>query len=98
MIGFLRALFAPPSRWRHCRQPTAAERAAQWELRLGQHKAAERLKQAARAQALDARHIVRPTVTPNLPADNVIRMRKRKPAQPNSTTARGNSAACSSGR
>lgn len=80
-MGFL-ALAAWPRRPRSAgtRVPTPAERAAQWEVRLGQHRAEQRLAAEARAQAFDARHIVRPVVSPRLPADNVIQIRKRKAA------------------
>lgn len=80
MKTFLRSLLFPPSPWRQCHVPTNGERLAQYERRLGEHRAQQRLRDERMAQAIDARAIVRPVVTPKLPADNVVNIRKRKTA------------------
>lgn len=48
-------------------QPTVAERLAAYERRRGEFLAAERLRHARIAQAIDARATVQPKVTPRLP-------------------------------
>lgn len=80
MIGFLRSLLFPPSRWRQCKAPTNAERLAQFKRRMGEHNAQQCLLAESRAQAFDARAIVRPVVNPKLPSDNIIQIRKRRTA------------------
>lgn len=49
------------------RQPSNVERIAQWERRMGEWRAAERLRQHSAAQAFDARASVQPYITPRLP-------------------------------
>ena len=49
-------------------QPSEAERLAQYERRRGEYLAAERLRHARVAQAIDARATVQPKVTPRLPS------------------------------
>lgn len=48
-------------------QPSEAERLAQYERRRGEFLAAERLRHARVAQAIDARATVQPKVTSRLP-------------------------------
>lgn len=70
-MGILRTLLIAPSRWRRCHAPTQAERVAQYELRLGQHRAALALRKATTAQVFDlaTARSVRPKIAPRLPAD-----------------------------
>lgn len=49
------------------RQPWPEERLAQWERRRADYMAAERLRHARIAQAIDARATVQPKVSPRLP-------------------------------
>jgi hypothetical protein len=79
MIRFLRFLLAPPSRWSGCHQPTDYERLAAYERRLGEHKAAQWLRNERVAQAFDARtsESVRPKFTPKLPDENVLPFRRK---------------------
>lgn len=48
-------------------QPSDVERLAAYERRRGEYLAAERLRHARVAQAIDARASVQPKVTPRLP-------------------------------
>lgn len=73
----LRFLF-PPSRWQGCHRPSDAQRLAAYEVRMGEHRAQQRLRAERIAQQLDAVAIVRTKVTPRLPADNVVQIRRRK--------------------
>lgn len=79
MISFLRALFAPPSRWRGCHAPSQYERLAEYERRLGEYKAQVWLRNERVAQAFDARtsQSVRPKFTPMLPDGNVVQFRRK---------------------
>jgi hypothetical protein len=78
---FLRHLFCPAPRMAGCTPKTEADRLADWEIRLGQHKAQERLRQARAAQLLDERAIVRTKVAPKLPADRkVVSIRRKRAA------------------
>jgi hypothetical protein len=82
MIRFLRFLFAPPSRWNGCHQPTDYERLAAYERRLGEHKANQWLRNERIAQAFDARtsESVRAPFQPKLPNDNVVQFNHRRKA------------------
>ena len=74
----LRFLF-PPSRWQGCHAPTDYERLADYEIRLGKHKAAQWLRNERIAQAFDARtsESVRPKYEPKLPDGNVLKFRRK---------------------
>jgi hypothetical protein len=73
----LRFLF-PPSPWKGCHAPTAYERMAAYERRLGEHKAQNWMRNERIAQVFDSRATVQAKVAPKLPADNVVKMRRRK--------------------
>lgn len=78
---FLTHLFCPPPRMAGCTPRTEAQRLADYELRLGQHKAAERLRQARAAQVFDQHAIVRTKIEPKLPADRkVVSIRRKRAA------------------
>ena len=70
MPHFLRSLIAPRNPWAHCTPPTEAERLAQYERRLGEHRARQRLRAAAIAHVIDHHSAARvaPRVQPRLPA------------------------------
>ncbi len=70
----------PPSRWQGCHAPTDYERLADYERRLGEHKAAQWMRNERIAQVFDARTAegVRQPFTPKLPSDNVVSIRKRR--------------------
>lgn len=62
---FLNFLF--PNPWAQCQPPREEERLAQWERRLGEHRAQQRLRAARVAKDFDARAGVRPYFAPRLP-------------------------------
>jgi hypothetical protein len=70
----------PPSRWQGCHAPTAYERLADYERRLGEHKAAQWIRNERIAQVFDSRtsESVRRKFTPKLPSDNVVSIRRKK--------------------
>lgn len=78
ILRFLKNLFLPPSRWQGCHAPTDYERMASYERRLGEYKAQQWMRNQRLAQAFDARATVQVKVSPKLPSDNVIRLRRRK--------------------
>lgn len=67
---------AKPRRRANDRVPTPAERIALWEIRAGQERARVRMRQEAIDQAFDHRASVQPKVTPKLPKDNVVQLRR----------------------
>ena len=69
-MKLLKSLLAPRSRWAQCTPPTEAERLAQYERRLGEHRARQRLRAAAIAHVIDHRCAARvaPRAQPRLPA------------------------------
>jgi hypothetical protein len=73
---FNRFLF-PPSKWSGCDQPSDYDRLAAYEIRLGQHKAKQWLRNQRIAQVFDSRATVQPKVTPKLPSDNVLKFRRK---------------------
>lgn len=68
MLHKLWRFFFPPDQWASCEPPSEAQRLAQWELRLGQHRAAERLRAERVQRVMDMRATVRVKYNPNLPA------------------------------
>lgn len=80
IIARIWRVFFPPSRWQYCQPLSEAERKAYYEIRLGQHKAAERMRQARVAQVFDDRATVRAKIQPNLPKDNVVQIRRKRAA------------------
>jgi hypothetical protein len=82
MIAILRKLFFPKSRWHQCQPMTEYERLASYEIRVGQHKAQERMRAARVAQTIDeyTSSTVRPYIAPKLPVENVVQIRRRKKA------------------
>jgi len=70
----------PPSKWARCQPMTEAERLALYELRMGQHKAEQRMRAARVSQVIDNRATVRPAIKPKLPSDNVIQLRRKRVA------------------
>jgi hypothetical protein len=72
LIRLLRFLF-PPHRMAGCTPLRDEERLAEYERRLGEHKAQRRLREARVSQLLDEKTVIRPKITPKLPADrNVV--------------------------
>lgn len=49
------------------RPPSPVDRLAAWEIKMGQHRAQERLRQHSSRLAFDSRATVQPKVTPKLP-------------------------------
>lgn len=82
MLTRIWRVFFPPSKWSKCHEPMPWERAAQYEIRLGRHKAELRMQEAQRTQRFDALTSarVRPAIKPKLPADNVVPIKRRKRA------------------
>jgi len=78
MLKRLLTFLFPPSRWTGCDPPTRAQRLANYELRLGQHRAEQRMRAERVDQLFDERASVQPKVTPKLPRDNVVAIRRRK--------------------
>lgn len=72
----LRFLF-PPSQWEGCHAPTAYERMALYERRLGEHKAQQWMRNERIAQVFDQRATVRQKFTPKLPDENVLPFRRK---------------------
>jgi hypothetical protein len=70
MPNLLRTLLTGRSRWSQCTPLTDAERLAQYELRLGQHRARQRLRAAAIQHVIDQHTAARvqPRIQPRLPA------------------------------
>lgn len=56
--GFFRTLLFPPKKMQGCRPPLDAERLAQWEIRMGQFRARERLRKARVHADMDARAVI----------------------------------------
>lgn len=83
-MNAIRALWQflfPPSKWQQCQPMTDAERLAAFEIRMGQWKAAERMRAARVAQVFDDRATVRPKIQPKLPDDRkVVQMRRKRAA------------------
>jgi hypothetical protein len=73
---FNRFLF-PPSKWSGCDAPSDYDRLAAYEIRLGQHKAKQWLRNQRIAQVFDSRATVQPKVTPKLPNDNVLKFKRK---------------------
>lgn len=59
--------FLFPKPWQQCTPPTEEERLAQWERRLGEWRAQQRLRAARVARDFDARAGVRLYFSPRLP-------------------------------
>ena len=70
MHKLLQSLLKPRDPWAGCTPPTDAERLAQYERRLGEHRARQRLRAAAIQHVVDqhAAARVRPRSQPRLPA------------------------------
>lgn len=70
MRNLLRTLLTARDPWAQCTPATPAERLAQYEIRLGQHRARQRLRAAAIQHVVDqhAAARVRPRIQPRLPA------------------------------
>jgi hypothetical protein len=68
----------PPSRMQGCTPQSKAQRLAEYEIRMGQHRADERLRAERVDQLFDQRATVQPKINPQLPAENVVQMRRRK--------------------
>lgn len=68
---------AKPRRRANDRQPTPVERLAQWDLRMGAYRAEERIRQHRAMIDFDHRAAVQPKVTPKLPKDNVVQLRRK---------------------
>jgi hypothetical protein len=79
IVKFIRWLF-PPSRWSRCHEPMPWERLANYERRLGEFKAMQRMQDAERQQRFDAKAIVRPSIKPKLPTDNVVSIKRKRRA------------------
>lgn len=78
LLAIWRFLF-PPSRWAKCKPQTPAERLAQWEVRRGQDRAEQRLREARMAQAFDYRSTLNLAIKPKLPADRkVVEFKQRR--------------------
>lgn len=69
-MQFLKTLIRPRNPWAQCTPLTPAERLADYELRLGQHRARQRLRAAAMQHVVDQHTAarVRARIQPRLPA------------------------------
>lgn len=75
-------VFFPPNKWNRCHEPMPWERLANYELRLGEHRASQRMQEAQRGQRFDelTSTRVRPAIKPKLPADNVVPIKRKRKA------------------
>lgn len=82
MLARIWKLLFPPSRWNRCQPMTEHERLAMYEIRVGQHRADQRMRAARVAQTIDeyTSSTVRPYIAPKLPVENVVQIRRRKKA------------------
>ena len=69
-----------PKPWNQCAPRTESERLADWEIRLGKHRAEQRLREARFNAAFDYRVTQNLAIKPRLPADVVVPFRKRRRA------------------
>lgn len=70
MRTLLQSLIRPRNPWAQCTPPTEAERLAQYERRLGEHRARQRLRDAAVRHVIDQHSAqrVQTRIVPRLPA------------------------------